>query len=241
MALAFRPEMKDARLGLGFILLQKSRFTQAADQFQAVLDSEPSNVPALIGRGVARYEEALAGSDQLLRSRFLTSELDDFEGVLKLAPSSPEAGYNRIWALFQSGRHVEALSAIDRYLSLDPSSLWAEKLRGLRTKIRATRSGTVDEDVDRAAVSRNAAPLQAFVTHASYAVPAAIRSALRRSLELEGASIEPGKAGPRDLVWAAQALERAYSSATGDRSCMALLQFYQGLSPSRRAIKKNWI
>ena len=97
----------------------------------------PGDVRARIGRGVATYEEAVDCDDPFRREALLKSALADFEAVTKASPDFREALYNRVRTLFESGRHKEAFSETDVYLSRDPGSLWAEGLKELKTKSRA--------------------------------------------------------------------------------------------------------
>jgi CHAT domain-containing protein len=239
-ALAFRENMVEARLGLASIYLSESKFTRARDEFQKVLDARKEHVPALIGRGVAQYEEAVQGLDPAKRSILLQESLNDFNTALKLDPDSLEARYNKIWTLFENGLHQEALQEIELYLSRDPGSAWAEGLRGLKTKIRATQSGAVEEEVRRSALERDAGALQKLAYHAPYQMPNAIISAMRQSLQLEQAfAVKDVRPNSDDYVWAAQTIEGAYSKATGDSSFKAFLAFHVGLSPPQRELKRT--
>jgi|WetSurMetagenome_2_1015567.scaffolds.fasta_scaffold67558_3 tetratricopeptide (TPR) repeat protein len=137
-ALAFRQNMIGAHLGLACIYLRESKAALARDEFQKVLAVKKEHVQALIGRGVAQYEEAIQSADPLGRRTLLEGALGDFNIVLKLAPNSAEARYNKIWALYETGLHKEALQDIEGYLSKDSNSIWAEALKGLKIKIQAT-------------------------------------------------------------------------------------------------------
>jgi CHAT domain-containing protein len=239
-ALAFRENMIEARLGLADIYLNESKFTNARNEFQKILDIQKENVPALIGRGVAQHEEAIQGSDPAQRNTLLQGALNDFNMALKLNPDSLEARYNKIWTLFENGLHQEALREIERYLSRDPGSAWAEELRGLKTRMRATQTSAVEEEIRRSAPKRDAVALQELAHQAPYQMPNAIMSAMRQSLQLQHVpAVENDRPNSEDYVWAAQTMEAAYSKATGDTSFRAFLAFHVGLSPPQREFKRT--
>ncbi len=238
-AIGVRDGLVEARLGIAYIRLSESQFDLARKEFQEILDADKGNIQALLGRGVAQYEEASRVSDAVQRGALLAGALTDFNAVLGLNPDSAEARYDKSWALYESGRHKEALQEIESYLARDTESVWAEEMRRLRTRIQAADSTTLEKEVNHAAGSRDSATLSELAWRAPSSMPAAIRSAMRRSLELDGVPGVDKKPGSEDLVWAARILEAAYAEATGDHSFQALLGFYQGLSPGQRFRKRN--
>jgi tetratricopeptide (TPR) repeat protein len=139
-AIAFREDMADAHLGLASIYLRECKLDRAREEFQKVLAVKKGNVQALIGRGVTQYEETIQGADPLKRGPMLAGALSDFDKALKIVPDSSEALYNKIRTLFESGLHKEALQGIERYLSRDSNSIWAEELKALRTKCERHKS-----------------------------------------------------------------------------------------------------
>jgi tetratricopeptide (TPR) repeat protein len=154
-AVAVRENMVEAHLGLGFIYLNESKFARAKNEFQKILDIRKDQTQALLGRGVAQYEEGIQGADPLQRDLLLKSAINDFDAVLKLDPESAEARYNKIRTLFESGLHAKALQEIELYLARDPGSIWAEGLKGLRIKMKSTKSGAVEDEVNGAARTRD--------------------------------------------------------------------------------------
>lgn len=237
-ALAVRGDMPEAHFGLGYLYLAESNYERAKQQFQAVLDSQKKNPQALIGRGVAQYEQVIQGSDPLRRYDFLQKALDDFDLVLKLNPDSDEARYNRIWALFESGRHKDAMREIDLYLSKDPRSVWAEELKRLKIKIQSVSENGLSELIGRAARERDGSTLLELARQAPHLMPGEIRVALRRSLWVDQ---EPSINGPdsKDLFWAAKTMEAGYSAFTGDHSSKDIIKFYIGLSPPEKETKRS--
>jgi CHAT domain-containing protein/thioredoxin-like negative regulator of GroEL len=238
-ALAVRENMIEAHLGLAYIYLDESKFTHAQNEFQKILNIRKGDIQALVGHGIAQYEEATQDSDPVQRNTLLTGALSDFNKALEVDPDSSEARYNKIWTLFQSGLHKEALQEIEQYLSRDPSSTWAEKLKGLKVRMQATQTSVVEEEVSKFAHERNRVALCELARQAPYRIPAAIWYAMRRSLELEQTSVKYEGPSSEDLLWAAQTMESAYGVSTGDHSFRAFIDFYVGLSPAQRAIKKS--
>jgi CHAT domain-containing protein len=238
-ALAFRESMTDAHLGLASIYLRESKLDRAREEFQKVLAVKKGNVQALIGRGVAQYEESIQSADPLKRGPLLTGALDDFNEALKIVPDSSEALYNKIWTLFESGLHQEALKEIERYLSRDSNSIWAEELKALSVKMRATQISAVLEDVRRFARERNKDALMELAQQAPYQMPAAIMATFRRSMELDQASAMPNGLNSEDLRWAIDLMETVYRASTGDAGFKDLLAFHAGLSPPQRELKRT--
>lgn len=238
-ALAIRENMVEAHLGLAFIYLNELKPARARNEFQKVLEIQKKNIQALIGRGVAQYEEAVQVPDPLQRSALLQGALNDFEEALKLDPGSMEARYNKIWTLFESGHHKEALKEIDLYLADDSGSIWAEGLKQLKIKMRATQISDVEDVVRSSAPTRNSIALKELAYQAPYQMPAAIKFAMTQSLELEQDAITNTHPNSEDFRWAAQIMETAYSESTGDTSFKAYFAFYGGLSPPQRAWKRR--
>lgn len=112
--------MAEARLGIAFIYLTDSKFEEARREFQSVLDARSGDAQALLGRGVVQYEESVRASDAVQRGTLLAGAIADFDSVLEKIPGSAEARYDKCRALFESGRHKEALKEIEAYLVLDP-------------------------------------------------------------------------------------------------------------------------
>jgi CHAT domain-containing protein/thioredoxin-like negative regulator of GroEL len=238
-ALAFRENMIEAHLGLGCIYLDESKYDQARNEFQKVLNVRKENTQALIGRGIAQHEQAVLGTDPVTRNTLLLGALNDFDTVLKLNPDSSEARYNKIWTLFESGKHKEALQEIEIYLSRDSGSDWAEGLKRLKVKIKATQISAVKEEVIRSARERDRIALEELARQAPYQMPPAIMAAMRHSLDMEQDPAAHVRPNSEDWLWAAQTMESVYRESTGDAGFKAFLDFYNGLSPPQRALKRE--
>jgi CHAT domain-containing protein/tetratricopeptide (TPR) repeat protein len=237
-ALAVRSDMVEAHLGLGSIYLTQLQFPRARDHFQKALDARSGETRALIGRGVAQYEEARATVDPVLRQKLLAGALTDFETVLAGNGTDTEARYNRVWLLFEMGRHQDAIREIETYLSVDSQSIWAERLKSLRTRISLGNPAAFERELKRAALNQDVDTLKLLASDAPEQFARAIRSALRSSLEPEATAPAQGGTGGSDLRSAAETLEQAYAVATGDHSYRQLLKFYGGLSPPEREQKR---
>jgi CHAT domain-containing protein len=237
-ALAVRENVK-ARLGIGCVYLNESKFKLAGKAFQEVLDKSKGDVRALVGRGVSSYEEALETDDPVQYRTLLNGALEDFNDALMNDPDSFEALYNKIRVLFESGLHTEALREIEQYLSRDEESVWAEELKTLRLRIKANSYNFVEEEVRRAAIERDPLRLEEIARIAPHQMPAAIWAAMRNSLALEKSEAVQDRPDSEDLKWAAGIMESSYSRITGDRSFAKLIEYYRGLSPSRRLQKKT--
>jgi CHAT domain-containing protein len=238
-ALVADERAKAPRLGLAAVHLAGLQVDLALEEFQRVLDMESGNTQALVGRGVAAFELARKEADPVARQNLYTRALADFDNALKEHADSAEARYNRIWVLYETGRHQEAEADIDLYLSRDRDSIWAARLRELRMRMRLSKDDAVDNAVDHAAISRDTSALTGLVVVAQEKIPAAIRKAMREVLAREGASRKPNQPDSADLKWAAETLESAYGAMTGDHSWNALILFYGGLSPPDRNLKRT--
>ncbi len=238
-ALAVREGIAEARLGLGSVYLSRSQFSRARGEFQQVLNEAAAHSEALLALGVTSHEEALQTKDPVRRIRLLKEALADFDAVLANRPASAPARYNRIWALYECGRHSEALREIDVYLAQDSQSIWAVRLKDLRTRIGMGRPEDVDKTVERAASERNAPALKSLVQAHCSEIPAAIRHVLALSLAIEDSIATAGKPDPLALRWAAEIMEAEYAAVTGDHSYTRLLDFYAGLSPPQRRLKRT--
>jgi CHAT domain-containing protein len=238
-ALGVREGMRDAQLGLGYIHLRRGQYAKAEETFGAILGSGGDDPQALLGRGVSRFEDGVSSTDPILRGSRLRGALEDFESVLKLVPASGEARFDRIRALFEMGQHKQALREIDGYLTRDPDSIWALKLKDLKTRILMNRSEMIDKEVYRAAKARDAPALAALVRAAPFKILPTIRSIIIDTVAIEGQARPAGEPDSEDLVWAAGMLSSGYSVVTGDNGQSRLLAFYRDLTPSQKAIKRD--
>jgi CHAT domain-containing protein len=238
-ALGIRDGLREALLGLGYVQLRKNQFGEAREEFQRVLNSDGTDVQALLGRGVGSFEAGMASLDPTVRSASLGDALEDFEKALTLKPESQEARYNKIQALYEMGRHRLALQEIDAYLARETDSLWAIKLGNLKTRILMNRAEFIKSEIQHAARARDAPALESLVRIAPYKIPPIIRSLLLDTLARTGQTDTTVVATSAELQWAAEVLAAAYRGATGDESHTRLLDFYATLSPTKVQAKRD--
>ncbi len=238
-ALGVMDGMSQARLGLGYLDLQKKQFGKAESEFQKVLESKPSDLQALLGRGVSRFEAGLASTDPIARKNYLDRALNDFEEALKLNPGSSEARYDKIQVFYNTGRYKEALREIEAYLSRDSNSIWAAKLKDLRIRIQLNNIALLVKEAERAARMRNAQSLETLVRLAPEKIATSVITLFRNALAAENRPAMNGAPDSASLQWAAQFMAQSYRKATGDNSCERLIKFYAGLSPPQRKIKQK--
>ena len=147
--LALQPDHFDSLHILATIFLQRGNHEEAVRRIDFALKRNPSNVFALIIRGIAlkelkRFAEALASYDRALRLRpdyaealanrgVALHELNRFEEALAsydraltLRPGYAEVLSNRGGALYELKRFEEALASYDRALAVRPD--YAEAL-----------------------------------------------------------------------------------------------------------------
>ena len=100
--------------------------------YGAVLQADPSNVAALVGRGALLTSPDFADFDDLI-----AEGLGALERAVELAPDNPEARYWRALAAARQARFDDALADLDHLATLDaPEGLLAEAAR-LAGEIRA--------------------------------------------------------------------------------------------------------
>ncbi len=240
-ALGARSDSREARLGLGYIYLKKSEFSQAQKEFQDVLSSRGRDVQALVGLGVSRFEEGINSTDPLIRADRLGAASGDFQNALNLDPESKEARFNAARVLYELGRHQQALREIDSYLSRDSSSLWSTKLKDLKQRILMNRSEILEKEVWRAAKARDAPALSTLVRVALHQIPHTIRSLLNRAFEIESQPQNNDNPTIEDLSWAAGSMIATYEAATSDKSYSRMAAYYRHLTPSQRQETRNLV
>ncbi len=236
-ALTLDEDMPEARLGLAAVYLQSGRFAQAREEFGRILVRHGGHLQALIGRAAAYYEEALSEQDPLRHQTLLHSSLADCNRALQAEPQSAEARYNRIWTLYELGRHREALEESERYLEQDATSIWSARVRELRRRMALSAPEAYKEEVRRAAAARDPASLITLVQLVPDVIPAAIRHALQGSLDAGEASGPSGTGA--DYRWAASTMEGAYRAATGDNAYERLIDYVDRLTPRQRETKRE--
>ena len=237
-ALVNHEDVPEIRLGLAAALLARSAFDKAREQFDEVLKLQKNHFQALLGRAVTYYESAMQAEDLMERRRFLDNGLRDIDAARQLRPDSVEARYNRVYLLMEAGRTREALEEIDRYLGIDPDSIWAARLKDLKVRMSTFEPKALQLEVERAARARDRDVLERLAAVVPAQAFQGMHWALKTGLQRDHETPADGEADAGELRWAAGILADA-RERRGDPSCNSLLQFYDGLSPPMRQRKKK--
>ncbi len=119
------------------LLADGGRIVLAARLFGAALEADPTNVPALIGRGALLTSPDLAAFEDLL-----AEGLRALDRAVQLEPDNPEARFWRAVAAANLGLFPEALVDLDHLATLDaPPGLLAEAAR-IAEQVRAAAAGS---------------------------------------------------------------------------------------------------
>ena len=94
---------------------------QAVSELAAAAKAKPRSAAIQIDLAAAYLERGAKGDD----GRALVAA----ETALRIDPKSPAAHWNRALALERSPRSKDAINAWHAYLTLDPSSPWAQEVR----------------------------------------------------------------------------------------------------------------
>eukprot|EP00850_Spirogloea_muscicola_P010134 SM000058S18564 [mRNA] locus=s58:532851:538878:- [translate_table: standard] len=115
------PDVASAtELSLGIMQVNAGRHVEAAATFSQMLQSEPRNVAALIGRGTAHALQ-----------RKLHAAISDFTAAIKVEPKAAEAWKRRAQARAALGASQEVVDDFTRALALEPASPDVLQERGL--------------------------------------------------------------------------------------------------------------
>ena len=115
------------------------RAVAAARLYQIVLQSNPDDLIALLGRGVQLTSEGFMEIEE-----FFNEGVKALDRLVELAPQDPESRYWRALAAFRQGRLDDARADLDVLddLEPEPSESLGEAVRDLRERIdEAERSG----------------------------------------------------------------------------------------------------
>ncbi len=125
-ALARDPGSIEARRLLGHLFMVRNHPAMAEIHYKRILDADPRNGAAMNDLALACYR----GGD--LATAIAMLESAAIEGC-----AIPETCYNLAVMLIESGDEEKARGVVERYLSIDPSSPWAQRLR----EISGSRAG----------------------------------------------------------------------------------------------------
>ena len=121
-----RPDDLPTRLALAQAYEQDGRAADAADQYKAVLERDPSNVPALNGLGLI-----------LFRSGSFDGALVAADRVLAIRPRDADALFLKGLVLYQEARYADAVSVWSVYLDVGEFHPAAPMVRPLYADAKA--------------------------------------------------------------------------------------------------------
>src|SRR5262249_23294649 len=125
------------------------------------------------------------------------------------------------------------LSTIEKYLTLDSGSEWAERLRSIQDKLRLSSYGIFNEEIEEAFKNKRFHRLKQAASYSPHAIWL-IKKSLRNSLKLE---IEGQTEAARQAFDMAQALEEVYRQFAPDSDYRPLIHFYTRLTPAQKQQK----
>ncbi|MCU0639930.1 MAG: tetratricopeptide repeat protein [Candidatus Krumholzibacteria bacterium] len=125
-ALARDPGSIEARRLLGHLFMVRNHPAMAEIHYKRILDADPRNGAAMNDLALACY-----------RRGDLAKAIAMLESAAAEGCAIPETCYNLAVMLIESGDVEKARSSVERYLSIDPSSPWSQRLR----EISGSRAG----------------------------------------------------------------------------------------------------
>jgi tetratricopeptide (TPR) repeat protein len=123
------------RAALGALALARHDYAAAAAHYREACERSPHYGEGRLGWGVALALDASRTHDPWLRRTLMLRAIAQFAAVDPAEPDYPHALFNRARLLEEVGRQQEATAFARRYLTQDPNSPWAERLK---TELRLT-------------------------------------------------------------------------------------------------------
>jgi len=117
------------RAALGALALARHDYPAAAAHYREACERSPHYGEGRLGWGVALGLEAERTSEPWQRRALMLQAIAQFAAVDEAAAEHRAALYNRARLLAEVGRRTEALSFARRYLRLEPTGPWADRLR----------------------------------------------------------------------------------------------------------------
>jgi len=117
------------RAALGALALARHDYASAAGHYREACERAPHYGEGRLGWGVALALDAERTSDHWQRRGLMLQAIAQFAAVDASASEYPLALYDRALLLNDVGRTNEAFRLARRYLTLDPASAWAGRLR----------------------------------------------------------------------------------------------------------------
>ncbi len=122
---------RDARVraALGALALVRHDYAAAETHYREASERSPHYAEGRLGWGTALALEAQRTSDPWHRRELMLRAIAQFAAVDAGEPEHPYALYNRVHLLAEVGRRTEALTLARRFLAIEPSGAWADKLK----------------------------------------------------------------------------------------------------------------
>ena len=117
------------RSALGALALVRHDYTAAATHYREACERAPHYGEGRLGWGLALALDADRTRDPWLRRALMLRAIAQFAAVDPSDPEYPHALYDRARLLAEVGRTSEARAIANRYLALESTGPWADRLR----------------------------------------------------------------------------------------------------------------
>jgi tetratricopeptide (TPR) repeat protein len=123
------PAEPRVRSALGALALARRDYPTAADRYKEACERSPHYAEGRLGWGLALALDAQRTTDAWQRRALMLRAIAQFAAISSTEPEYAAASWNRAWLLAEAGRRAEAVSLARAYLKMDPTSVWAHRLR----------------------------------------------------------------------------------------------------------------
>jgi tetratricopeptide (TPR) repeat protein len=117
------------RAALGALALMRHDYSTAASYYREACERAPHYSEGRLGWGIALALDANRTRDPWLRRALMLRAIAQFAAVDPTEPEYPHALYNRARLLAEVGRTSEARTMAERYLTIEPTGPWVDRLR----------------------------------------------------------------------------------------------------------------
>ncbi len=118
-----------ARATLGALALVRHDYATATNRYREACERAPHYGEGRLGWGMALALDAARTSEPWQRRALMLRAIAQFAAVDATEPEYLPALHNRTQLLFEVGRIDEALTLARRYLALEPTGPWSDRLR----------------------------------------------------------------------------------------------------------------
>lgn len=138
------PREPRARAALGALALVRHDYAVAAARYREACERAPHYSEGRLGWGVALALDAERTSEPWQRRALTLQAIAQLAAVDRSEPEYPLALYNRARLLADVGRITEARTMAARYVALEPSGAWTDRLRssGIAPWVDVSAPGT---------------------------------------------------------------------------------------------------